>query len=539
MAIREVYAVSVPIGEKSARGRGFLAALTLLTAAFLQSALPAASQPNETRPSTPAVATTSHALTAEDYPAESLRLAEQGTVGVRFVIGDTGDVTECAMTISSGKPRLDDAACAVVRKWKYMPATRDGMPVAVPSTANIVFQLRRNPGPYEDGVTAAQRGDFQAALMAWRPLADSGVPHAQAALGSLYLEGQGVPQDLEEGARWFRLAAEQRFAPAQTMMGQLYAGGRGVPRDFVEAAKWFENAARQGDARGQRFLGVLYRAGQGVPRDAAKAMEWFRMAAAQQDPEAQFELGLLYKAGDGVSQNAEEAANWFRLSAEQGNARAQSALGEAHASGSGVTQDPIESVRLYRLAAEQNNAVGQVQLARAYLEGKGIAENPVKALMWFWLASAAPITDEATRIARSVGENRRNDLRSRMSPTQAGEAMRMAATCSLSKFKDCDGNVQTNVPMVPPVALGSQIVAAEDYPQVSIRLQEQGTVGIRFIVAVDGTVRDCVVSLPSGRPRLDEAACVMVTRRWRYSPGLENGTPVESTQDAYVVFELR
>ena len=64
-------------------------------------------------------------------------------MAIKFVIDPNGSVSECAVATSSGKPRLDDAACTMVkRRWKYKPATQDGKPVAVQQTANVVFQLR-------------------------------------------------------------------------------------------------------------------------------------------------------------------------------------------------------------------------------------------------------------------------------------------------------------------------------------------------------------------------------------------------------------
>jgi periplasmic protein TonB len=92
---------------------------------------------------TPAVATTSHAVTAEDYPPISIRLQEQGTVAIKFTISPEGTVNECEVATSSGKARLDEAACTMVkRRWKYKPATQAGKPVAQATTANVVFQLR-------------------------------------------------------------------------------------------------------------------------------------------------------------------------------------------------------------------------------------------------------------------------------------------------------------------------------------------------------------------------------------------------------------
>jgi len=94
-------------------------------------------------PPTPPVATTSHAVTANDYPAISLRLQEQGVVGIRFMIGTDGAVSEVEIKKTSGSERLDDAAVTMVkRRWKYKPATQDGKPVAVWQEANVVFRLQ-------------------------------------------------------------------------------------------------------------------------------------------------------------------------------------------------------------------------------------------------------------------------------------------------------------------------------------------------------------------------------------------------------------
>ena len=49
--------------------------------------------------------------------------------------------------------------------------------------------------------------DHREALMVCRPLAEQGVSHAQNVLGEIYMYGEGIPQDFDEAAKWFRLAA--------------------------------------------------------------------------------------------------------------------------------------------------------------------------------------------------------------------------------------------------------------------------------------------------------------------------------------------
>ena len=77
------------------------------------------------------------------------------------------------------------------------------------------------------------------------------------------------------------MAAEQGDADTQFNLGLMYTNGEGVPEDACEAAKWFRMAAEQGQAKAQFNLGIMYAEGIGVPEDAREAMKWFRMAAEQ------------------------------------------------------------------------------------------------------------------------------------------------------------------------------------------------------------------------------------------------------------------
>lgn len=78
-------------------------------------------------------------------------------------------------------------------------------------------------------------------------------------------------------------AAEQGDAKAQYKLGVLYKNGQGVPHDFSEAAKWFNKAAEQGYAKAQYNLAILYYNGRGVPKDVSEAKKWLRKAAEQGD----------------------------------------------------------------------------------------------------------------------------------------------------------------------------------------------------------------------------------------------------------------
>lgn len=133
---------------------------------------------------------------------------------------------------------------------------------------------------FEDGVTAYNRGDHQAARTIWQGLAEKGDVNAQVNVGFMLEHGQGGPRDTAAAARWYRDAAERGNAAAQFNLGVMFYAGEGVPQDDAEAAKWYRQAAERGYARAQHNLGLLYELGRGVPQDFVQAYVWFGLAAA-------------------------------------------------------------------------------------------------------------------------------------------------------------------------------------------------------------------------------------------------------------------
>lgn len=116
--------------------------------------------------------------------------------------------------------------------------------------------------------------DFQKILL----LAEQGNSEAQNDLGIMYDNGDGVPQDHQAAAKWYRLSAEQGQAVAQFNLGNMYDLGLGVTQDYVEAAAWFRLAAEQGYNQAQFNLGFIHSQGQGVPLDNVEAAKWYRLA---------------------------------------------------------------------------------------------------------------------------------------------------------------------------------------------------------------------------------------------------------------------
>lgn len=73
------------------------------------------------------------------YPAEAARNGWQGEVILRLLVALDGSVSQVVVAKSSGYSILDEAALHAVRRWKAIPATRGGEPVAVVKLIPVQF----------------------------------------------------------------------------------------------------------------------------------------------------------------------------------------------------------------------------------------------------------------------------------------------------------------------------------------------------------------------------------------------------------------
>jgi len=76
------------------------------------------------------------------YPAQSRRLKESGKTVLRVWVATSGVPAEVTVHASSGYERLDQAALNAVRRWRFVPAQRDGEPVSASVLVPVVFTLK-------------------------------------------------------------------------------------------------------------------------------------------------------------------------------------------------------------------------------------------------------------------------------------------------------------------------------------------------------------------------------------------------------------
>lgn len=71
------------------------------------------------------------------YPTEMRRDGIAGTVTVKIVVDEKGNVAECSISKST-RSEFEQPALEAIKSWKFKPASKDGTPVR----ANIIVPVQ-------------------------------------------------------------------------------------------------------------------------------------------------------------------------------------------------------------------------------------------------------------------------------------------------------------------------------------------------------------------------------------------------------------
>ncbi|WPO99289.1 tetratricopeptide repeat protein [Pseudomonas sp. HR96] len=182
------------------------------------------------------------------------------------------------------------------------------------------FRLR-NPRELDDAGWHAllQERPAQAIVAGAR----AGVLQAQALLGQLLLDGQGIAQDAPLAVKWFAIAAHRGHLMARNMLGRCHEHGWGCVADASAAAGHYRLAAEAGLDWAMYNYANLLATGRGVATDQALALSWYRRAAQLGHAKSMNLLGRYLEQGLACAADVEQARQWYQRSAEAGDFRGQ------------------------------------------------------------------------------------------------------------------------------------------------------------------------------------------------------------------------
>lgn len=142
---------------------------------------------------------------------------------------------------------------------------------------------------------------------------------------------------------------EKIAGKAAAYLGRMALRGEGVEQNFDMAAMWFRRGLAEGDSYAQYHLGIMHRDGLGVAEDGMRAASLLKAAAEQNLHIAQSALGVMFlDQGD-----IETASRYFQIAAGAGVMEAFYYLAELTNKGVGRDRNCGLAVAYYKLVAER------------------------------------------------------------------------------------------------------------------------------------------------------------------------------------------
>ncbi|PJI85177.1 TPR repeat protein [Yoonia maricola] len=237
------------------------------------------------------------------------------------------------------------------------------------------------------GRIAQAEHDYARALECYRAALEKGnSPRAVTNIGLMYLNGHGVPKDVEHGIELLREAAETGHPNAMMVLGATL-GGRGKTEDEnTEARDWLQRAANAGNVRAMSFLAEAFRYGVGIPShpDDANIVRQNARASLQQeadagDNDARLALGRIYKLGIQVPADHNRAEALFLAGASSGHVIIRRYLGSLYLDEMGRYEDAYQ---VFKDLADEGDHGGMNHLQRMYAYGVGAEKDLAIAAEW-------------------------------------------------------------------------------------------------------------------------------------------------------------
>lgn len=145
--------------------------------------------------------------------------------------------------------------------------------------------------------------------------ATNGSVKAQSELAAYYF----ARKEFESARKWALLGAKQNDSGSLLRLGLMHSSGFGVPQNMLEANRYFRMAADEGSTYATYLLARNYISGSGIAKDPVVGLGLLKLSAENGFTPAHSRLGYHYFKGDIVEKNNAEAARWLIVAANDGD----------------------------------------------------------------------------------------------------------------------------------------------------------------------------------------------------------------------------
>ena len=221
--------------------------------------------------------------------------------------------------------------------------------------------------------TRATKGVFVPSerVLKW---AEDGESESQCKIGWLYLGDE----NFAEAAKWLSRAADNGNVNSTGAAAKLFLEGLGVPKDVERGIRYLRQGAERpgggGNENCARDLAEIYEQGMLVPRDHAEAYYFFGIALAQCGWEGEWKerrqiTRRRTALGKRLSPQVRTAQDYrlFQWVDPMKNSGCEWLTY--------VVVDPCETAKWFQESAEKGNTCAQAELARIRVEGRGVPAN--------------------------------------------------------------------------------------------------------------------------------------------------------------------
>ena len=237
-------------------------------------------------------------------------------------------------------------------------------------------------------------------------------------LGSLYLNGKGVDENVELGLKYINaaIAAGNKFVKitmagiysdsnnklynmdkaielykdcaendsdsfSMFRLGSIYFNGNGVEKNTVLGLQYLDHAAKSGNKYAKITMAGIYSNGDNEFYDMNKAIRLYKDCAENEnDPDtfSMYRLGAIYLKGKGVEKDIELGLHYLNNAIDGGNSFAKITLADFYADSTHDMYDIAKAIQLYKDCAENEDdpdTFSMYRLGAIYLKGKGVEKD--------------------------------------------------------------------------------------------------------------------------------------------------------------------
>lgn len=232
-------------------------------------------------------------------------------------------------------------------------------------------------------------------------LADRGSLPARFKLAAV-IEQEGGAEPSAEALGHLRKAATGGFAPASFRMADFYLRGRGLPQDVERAMRMLHDLSDRDYGPASARLGDLYRDGDNVQLDYSRAISFYELALEQGFERAELRIARMIHNGWGMDRDLKTALAVYLRHGRKGDAGAAYNVGQVMEDLAAERNEPLSAdvAKWYQRAHDAGHVEAGMRLADLYFFGNGVQQDLARS---FAIVSDLSAQGEG-RASRRLGE---------------------------------------------------------------------------------------------------------------------------------------